>query len=496
MGKQQWAESGTGDSSVGLGVIHARSKGNLSSKGNPRKLRAGIYLFCGLTFALGGAANGGVLLGPLAQISTPDPFAACGSYYGYLPAPDAAVEPMLAVNPLNPANIVAVWCGHGMCGIGSSTTFDGGSTWLTQPLPDNGCGGGADPWVTFGPSGTVYSLSPFSRSTDGGLTWTSQGIHGYDRPSITSDPYNPNLVYAVWAFSNGIQLNNSSIWVQRSVDGGQTWLAAQNIHSASGTDFAEGPQIVVRPDRTVICGFCEGSFQKNSSAALSVMRSSDQGQTWSGPSQAPVQLPLMQPKLDPPNGLVTDPDTGHTVEAHPMFDSIAVDPNNGNLYVVWLDARFSNFQINAIAFSMSADRGFTWSTPVQINQTPGNLPILEQQAWNPTVQVAADGTVGVTYYDFRNNTPAPGCLTDYWLAYWRPSNGTVTNPANWNEVRLTDTSFDIEQAPGRSLANYAYLLGDYEGLASIGNGFASVWTQPYASSSDQILFREVTFAGK
>lgn len=452
-------------------------------------------LACGFATSL--RVNAAALLGPLAQISAPDPFAACGSHYGYLPAPDAAVEPMLAVNPVNPANIVAVWCAHGMCGIGSSTTLDGGSTWLTQPLPFNGCGQGADPWVSFGPTGVVCSLSPFSRSTDGGQSWTSQGIGpGGDRPSITCDPFNPNVVYVAWDSLKSMALNNCSIWVQRSVDGGQTWLAPQNIHSASGTDFTIGPQILVCPDGTVLCAFCEGGFQKNQTATFSVMRSLDQGQTWSGPTHGPVQMPLMQPKLNPPNGLVTDPDTGHTVEAHPMFDSFAVDPNNGNLYAVWLDARFSNLQINAIAFSMSTNGGATWSAPIQVNQTPTNLPLLEQQAWNPTVQVAADGTVGVTYYDFRNNTPAAGCPTDYWMAYWRPGNAPITSAASWNELRMTDSSFNIELAPSRQLGDYAYLLGDYEGLASIGNGFAAVWTQPYAGSSDQILFREVIFQGK
>ena len=55
---------------------------------------------------------------------------------------------------------------------------------------------------------------------------------------------------------------------------------------------------------------------------------------------------------------------------------------------------------------MSTDGGFTWSTPIQVNQTPNTVPPIDRQAWNPTVAVAADGTVAVTYYDFRNNTAA------------------------------------------------------------------------------------------
>jgi hypothetical protein len=103
--------------------------------------------------------------------------------------------------------------------------------------------------------------------------------------------------------------------------------------------------------------------------------------------------------------------------------------------------------------------------------------------------VAADGTVGVSYYDFRNNTPAAGALTDYWLAY---APIATTNPSAWGEVRLTDSSFNLEQVPTRFGGDS--WLGDYEGLASAGNDFVAVWAMPDCSSTDQesIFFRRVT----
>jgi hypothetical protein len=198
---------------------------------------------------------------------------------------------------------------------------------------------------------------------------------------------------------------------------------------------------------------------------------------------------------------VTDPDTGQVVNAHPMFDSIAVDRNSGNLYAVWLDGRFSNFQYNGIALSMSSDGGLTWSQPIQVNQTPNTVPAIDRQAWNPTVAVAADGTVAVSYYDFRNNTPAPGCPTDYWLAYCHPSaTAPATNPANWREVRLTDTSFNLEQAPVpgyNSILGGRFWLGEYEGLAAAGKDFVAVWGMPNGSSTDQasIFFRRINSVG-
>jgi hypothetical protein len=111
---------------------------------------------------------------------------------------------------------------------------------------------------------------------------------------------------------------------------------------------------------------------------------------------------------------------------------------------------------------------------------------MDRQAWNPAVAVAADGTVAVSYYDFRNNTAAPGALTDYWLAY---APAPATNPAAWGEVRLTDASFNLEQAPTRF--NGAFFLGDYEGLAAAGNDFVAAWGMPDGSATAQesIFFR-------
>jgi len=44
-----------------------------------------------------------------------------------------------------------------------------------------------------------------------------------------------------------------------------------------------------------------------------------------------------------------------------IFD-VAVYPDNGTLYAVWQDTRFTD--VDAIAFSMFTDGGFTWSTPI------------------------------------------------------------------------------------------------------------------------------------
>ena len=181
-------------------------------------------------------------------------------------------------------------------------------------------------------------------------------------------------------------------------------------------------------------------------------------------------------------GAVT-PDAGTPVrDASVLFD-VAVDPDNGNLFAVWQDARFSGF--DEIAFSESTDGGFTWSTPIIINQTPASTNPLREQAFLPSVAVNADGVVGVTYYDFRNDDDT-GELADHWFISCAVS---CSNPTSWGgEARLTDDSFDYSQAP---FANGLF-LGDYVGLASDGDSFVAFFQQSSAADPADGFFRRVT----
>ncbi len=55
--------------------------------------------------------------------------------------------------------------------------------------------------------------------------------------------------------------------------------------------------------------------------------------------------------------------------------------------------------------------------PIKVNQTPGSSTPGNHQAFVAGVHVTPNGTVGVTYYDFRNNDANPGVPTDYWIVH-------------------------------------------------------------------------------
>ena len=168
------------------------------------------------------------------------------------------------------------------------------------------------------------------------------------------------------------------------------------------------------------------------------------------------------------------------IRAGDLLPEVAVDSGNGNLYAVWMDARFDGglFVVDHdnIAFTQSTDGGQTWSAPIKVNKTPTTEPNFDQQAFTPSVQVDADGTVVVTYYDLRNNTPDPVALdTDYFAVSCESATESCTNPASWEEVRITPASFNIRNAPFAR----GYFLGDYMGLDNAGNSFVAMFGQAF-----------------
>jgi hypothetical protein len=163
------------------------------------------------------------------------------------------------------------------------------------------------------------------------------------------------------------------------------------------------------------------------------MRSTDGGAHWTPPIEI-SNNPVVN-DVDPNNGVPmrTGADIGGGLP------DIAADPGSGKLYVVWEDSRFSGTH-NDIAMSTSTDEGKTWSPPVKVNQTP--KPVL---AFTPNVHVLPNGTVGVTYYDIRND---PGLssspLTDYFIAL----SSTAARPGLKRDSRRPRSTTRSHRTPG------------------------------------------------
>jgi hypothetical protein len=480
-----------------------------------RWFTAGVAMIA--AFAVAGLALAAA--GPV-DVSGLSPFASCtvgGPGTNFV---NSEVEPFVAVNPANPSNIIGVfqqdrWSNGGAHGLVAATSHDGGSTWAESWAHFSICAGGtaanggnydraSDPWVAFAPNGDAYQISLsasaeltvsavlVSKSVDGGDSWSepitlARNVSGFpegpgfnDKESITADPTNADNVYAVWDRSR-FPSDNANLTAQasaasvrgdimfsRTTDGGRTWEAPRDILALNQNEFTIGNQIAVLPNGTLVDVFEDfnGSGRQRAPNQFheSVIRSTDHGVTWSSVIDISTDGSVA----------VRDPDTGAGIRAGAGLPDIAVAPN-GTLYAVWSDGRFSGFNHDDVALSRSTDGGLTWSNPIKVNASPAGVA-----AFTPAVDVASDGTVAVTYYDFRNNTPDPGTLPTDAFAVFSHDGGSTFG----NEVRLTPTSFDLDLAPRAS----APFLGDYVGLGHAGSTFVPFFTQTVSSSNPTDIF--------
>jgi hypothetical protein len=513
----------------------------------PRALLAPVCLAILTLSAFQGAAAAPFSEGLLIQVSgaSPIPAACIGdtnasstsvNNYG------TEVEPYVKVDPSNPNILIGAWQQDrwndgGSRGIVTARSTDGGVSWsINSNTKSSVCTGGtaanggdyersSDPWAAISPNGTAYlmtlsvdqepggfgshpSAMLVMRSTNHGASWgnpttlirdESQNVLN-DKNSLTADPNDPSFVYAVWdrlaspnanaspqAFENSIDFSGD-IWFSRTTDGGDSWEPAQKIYKAGQVAQTLGNLIVVEPTSGAFNGelvdvFTQIRFFKNSrdtrGTFISAIRSTDNGASW---TQKEVTISDFQ------RGIVRDPDDGAAHRTGDINPEAAVDPNTGAIYVVWQDSRFG--PRSSIALSRSTDGGLTWSTPIKVNATPTNISLGNQQAFTPMVSVRNDGTVAVSYYDFRNNTADGGATTptDAWIVHCHAATENCTSSANWDEeTRTTDTSFDSRQAP---IAR-GFFLGDYEGLGTDGTSFFPFYAISSSADHASIFTRKV-----
>ncbi len=420
--------------------------------------------------------------------------------------PNAEIEPRSAINPTNSRNIVGEyqqdrWSDGGARGLVASVSHDGGATWSRVVVPGvTKCSGGiydraSDPWVSFAPNGDLYAISLsfdwfdthnaiiVSKSTNGGDTWggpielTADDTWGLDKESITADPHNPSLVYAAWdriispggsthASDQGINHASSyksQTFFARSTDGGQTWGPPTQLFVDASYSGSIGSIIRVLGDGTLLDGvltYGSAGWKGGRCGSESVLRSTDSGVTW-------TSKPVIVSPLSCTYGGAHDPDSGAQVRSGGLLD-IAVDGNNA--YTVWEDALPAAPTTGRILFSQSADGGRTWSAPVVISKTPAGV-----DAFIPTIAVNSNHTLGVSYYDFRNNTPGGSADTDVWLVR---CSSACTSATNWSETHVAGP-FDMHQAPVAG----GEFVGDYEGMTTNGTTFQPFFIQAVSASA-------------
>jgi hypothetical protein len=370
------------------------------------------------------------------------------------------VEPSLAADPADGRLLVAAWqqdrysVGGGAAALGVAFSRDGGASWARAAVPGmTDCRGVhgriSDPWLSWGPDGSVYLVSAAGRlssrhglrtgvevavSHDGGASWaaptTLQAAIGpfNDKPSVTAEPRRRGHAYAVWS-----QLTR--ILMSRTSDGGATWSAPVAI--ASGQLLNVSTISVLRDGTLLHAFFAAGRTTER----LMTSRSEDGGGTWA-PAVRVANVDDAQAR-DRRSGLVA--------RSSPIAAPGAVGAPDGSAYAAFATAEPRG--LPRVMVARSADGGRSWGRArVAIGGSSA--------VFTPALAVSPAAGVAVTAYRFRS-----GGRADAVAAL------SADRARTWRLRRLTPP-FSLRRAPQTQGGDR--FLGDYTGLVpAAGGGFVA-----------------------
>ncbi len=375
---------------------------------------------------------------------------------------------------------------------------------------------------------SAYSML---RSTDGGKTWSAPivvsnrtedepGAPFNDKNTMTADPYKKRFVYGTWQLLKDVlpdddsaiplQFFYSDTFFIRSNDTGKSWEEARAVYkirddvallATAGIDPEVTPifgaqnighQIVVLPDGRLV-NVSQARFSIPGADFLErvIIRSSDNGDTWEQEAKIiPSNTIGGFVSFDAELSAATGGAIGNTTRSAGSIPDIAVNRTNGFMYVVWQNVD-PGFNFIGVFMSLSRDGGDTWTDPITVGGgelTPDGATSFAEL---PAVHVADDGTVGVLFFDGRNDRSCPDlaltneqnseCFTIL------PDGSVKAGPLDkdWffktydqdlnfiEEKRITPESFDLRQAP---IAR-GYFPGDYVNCTSTDNDFVCAFTR-------------------
>ena len=289
--------------------------------------------------------------------------------------------------------------------------------------------------------------------------------------AIDTNPLSPHYG-RVYAMFTQFVLNPSRIllsYADARPDGTHTdWSAPQVLPTIPGHPWDTYLLPHVAPDgavyTTVTNNPVSQGFLNN---AIYLISSHDGGVTWQGPT-------LVTPS-------VLSPTYRNTTFTEGIVNSFGLGTKHVNghwpLYVAYENEDPDGF--SRVYVTGSLDGGATWSTPLRVNDGPDDVEALQ-----PRVEVAANGTVAVAFYDRRLACPsdaasgvqldplAPAGRRNFCvntaIQFYKPN----LTPIGHN-IRLSQFTWDPQlNAPKRScVCGSSTFLGDYFGL-DFGGGYA------------------------
>jgi hypothetical protein len=215
------------------------------------------------------------------------------------------------------------------------------------------------------PGGAWIDRIVCQKSEDVGKTWNDgsfmglDGSKAQDKEWVDIDPRS-NVLYSTWTqfdqYGSRSDTMYSNIMFSKSTDGGNTWTTSKRINEISGNCVdssltTEGAVPAVGPNGEIYVSWA-------GPAGLVFDKSTDGGKTW---LTNDILIDSMKagwtydvPGLNRCNGLpVTACDRSNST-------------NRGNIYVNWTDQRNGSHNTD-VFFAKSTDGGKTWSKPKRVN---------------------------------------------------------------------------------------------------------------------------------
>lgn len=387
------------------------------------------------------------------------------------PKPGFFNEPAIAVNPLNPQQLVVAW----QINASAAYSSDGGQSWSiaegTAPkdykisgdvsIAYDAAGHALLCYIAFDKLGTANYWAQGAtrngifvrRSLDGGKTWetdaatvtahdSTPNIPFEDKPWIVTDFSGPHAgnIYVGWT---QFTLTGSDLLFSRSTDGGKSWSRPIKLNTIPGlprddNGALEGFHGVVGPDGTLYTIWDDRD-------GIMMAISHDGGARFS------------KDRRIIPAGPGYFGITG--VARSNGFPQIGLDPRangsaagnaGGNLYVSWSD--YTNGDVDVFV-SASADHGRTWSAPVRVNNDPlhnGADQFFQWMAVDPQ-----SGAVNLVFYDRRQD-----------------NRQTTVTLARSMDGGKTFTNYSLDRDAFQAEGDF---LGDYIGITAFGNKTWAAW---------------------
>ncbi|HVX12138.1 MAG TPA: NF038129 family PEP-CTERM protein [Pirellulales bacterium] len=375
----------------------------------------------------------------------------------------------IAVDPVDTDRLFAA-SNEESIGLFVSSSNDGGLTWSGTTIADGGDGlplGGSQPQVVFDQFGNLYlayvdqagDTIVVAMSGDYGQSFTVLDTFfnagGVSRPLIATGP-GPSGAASVWlAFLEGSQLEVTGTDVD-SLGVVGVFNPLQTAASASSGDTLNMGGLAVGPAGQVMVSYQTQTVSTGPSAIYAAVDAT--GLTGSfGP-------PVLVTQTNVGGADSIPPQQTHTIGTGA---SLAWDrsggPNNGRVYLVYVNAAAVGSQTTKIYEVSSDNNGQTWSAPVQASDDTTN-----SSEFLPSIAVdQTDGDVGVAWYDARNDT---NDVTTQFFAAVSSDGGQSFSP----NVSVSLGDADATNANLDSFGQQNQ-YGDYTGLAFVNGILYPLW---------------------